>query len=67
MTIWHLWHDTFPHFLYVVSPKEKKKKRNINNDLAILPSYDIIIANSLLEFALEPIIDPQNIPNGYIE
>jgi len=24
----------------VVSPKEKKKKRNINNDLAVLPSHD---------------------------
>jgi len=24
----------------VVSPKEKKKERNINNDLAILPSHD---------------------------
>ena len=27
----------------VVSPKEKKKKRNINNDLVILPSHDNII------------------------
>jgi len=27
--------------LVVVSPrKEKKKKRNINNDLAVLPSHD---------------------------
>ena len=25
---------------YVVSPKEKKRKVNINNDLAVLPSYD---------------------------
>jgi len=25
---------------YVVSPKEKEKERNINNDLAILPSHD---------------------------
>jgi len=24
----------------VVSPKEKEKKRNINNNLAILPSHD---------------------------
>jgi len=24
----------------VVSPKEKEKKRNINNDLAVLPSHD---------------------------
>jgi len=33
-------YDTFLHFLYVVSLKEKKKKRNINNDLAVLPSHD---------------------------
>jgi len=26
---------------YIVSPKEKKSKVNINNDLAILLSYDI--------------------------
>jgi len=25
---------------YVVSPKQKKSKVNINNDLAILPSHD---------------------------
>jgi len=25
---------------YIVSPKEKKRKRNINNNLAILPSHD---------------------------
>jgi len=25
---------------YIVSPKEKEKKRNINNNLAILPSHD---------------------------
>jgi len=24
----------------VVSPKEKEKKRNINNDLVVLPSHD---------------------------
>jgi len=29
-----------PHFLCVASPREKKKKRNINNNLTILPSYD---------------------------
>jgi len=29
----------------VVSPKEKEKKRNINNDLAILPSHDIYVDN----------------------
>ena len=27
---------------YVVSPKRKKKKVNINNNLAILPSYNIL-------------------------
>jgi len=36
--------DTFLHFFLVVSPnekrKEKEKKRNINNDLAVLPSHD---------------------------
>ena len=26
----------------IVSPKEKKMKRNINNNLAILPSYNIL-------------------------
>jgi len=32
--------------LVVVSPKEKEKekKRNINNDLAVLPSHDIGLA-----------------------
>ena len=25
---------------YIVSPKEKKKKVNINNNLAVLPSHD---------------------------
>ena len=24
----------------IISPEKKKKKKNINNDLAILPSYD---------------------------
>ena len=45
--VW-LWHvilscDTFSAlFPYVVSPnkKRKEKQRNINNNLAILPSYD---------------------------
>ena len=43
--VWHvtcdsvMWH--FPILLpCVVSPKEKEKKRNINNDLAVLPSHD---------------------------
>jgi len=35
---------------YVVSPKEKEKKRKINNGLAILPSYD----NTLLSRFLVP-------------
>ena len=37
-----MWHNTFPHFLLCSKSKikEKEKKRNINNDLAILPSYD---------------------------
>ena len=43
-----LWHDTFLHFLYIVSPKEKKRKRNINNDLAVLPSHDIYLCRYLL-------------------
>jgi len=40
ITMWYLWYNTFPHFLYVVSPKEKKRKRNINNNLAVLLSHD---------------------------
>jgi len=27
----------------VVSPEKKRKKRNINNDLAVLPSHDNIL------------------------
>ena len=41
--LWHcdkvMWYFPTLH-LVVVSPKEKKKKRNIDNDLAILPSHD---------------------------
>jgi len=42
VTVWHLWHNTFLHLLLCSKSKikEKKKKRNINNNLAILPSYD---------------------------
>ena len=45
VTVWHLFCDVwhFPALLpCVVSPKEKEKekKRNISNDLAILPSHD---------------------------
>ena len=46
MWLWHLLCDTFLYFLYIVSPREKKKKRNINNDLAILPSYDTKCSSS---------------------
>jgi len=39
-----LLYNTFPYFFLVVSPnekkKEKEKKRNINSNLAILPSHD---------------------------
>ena len=51
MTMWHLWHNTFLYsLLYSESKiKEKEKKRNINNNLAILPSYD---TTSLLSFLI---------------
>ena len=43
--MWYLSYDTFPHSFLVVSSnekrKEKEKKRNINNDLAVLPSHNI--------------------------
>ena len=45
VTICHLWHDTFLHFL--CSKSKRKRKRNINNDLAILPSHDICWAGLL--------------------
>jgi len=34
--------------LVVISPirKEKEKKRNINNNLAVLPSHDILASHS---------------------
>jgi len=38
--LWHLWHDTFLHSFLCSKFKRKKKKRNINNDLAILPSHN---------------------------
>jgi len=40
VTKWHLWHDTFLHSFLYSKEKEKEKKININNDLAVLPSYD---------------------------
>ena len=40
MWLWHLWCDTFPHSLLCSKSKIKEKKRNINNDLAVLPSHD---------------------------
>jgi len=37
VTVWHLWRDTFPHFLLCSKSKikRKEKKRNIDNDLAV--------------------------------
>jgi len=37
MTVWHLWCDTFPHFLLCSKSKikEKEKKRNIDSNLAV--------------------------------
>jgi len=46
MWLWHLLCDTFLYFLCIVSPREKKKKRNINNDLAILPSHNTKCSSS---------------------
>jgi len=40
VTMWHLWYDTFLYFLYNKSKRKRKRKGNINNDLAILLSYD---------------------------
>ena len=40
MWLWHLWCDTFPHSLLCSKSKIKEKKRNINNDLAVLSSHD---------------------------
>ena len=37
--MWYLWYDTFSH--HFLCPKEKEKKRNINNDSAIFPSHNI--------------------------
>ena len=43
--VWHLSCDTFHTPSCIVSPKEKEnKKRNINNDLAILPSHNTLLA-----------------------
>jgi len=45
-------YDTFPYFFLIISPnkkrKEKEKKRNINNDLAILPSHNRSMSKKLL-------------------
>jgi len=41
MTMWHLWYDTFPHFLLCSKSKIKENENEIKwNDLAILPSHD---------------------------
>ena len=43
-SLWHCdkvtWYSPMLH-LVVISPIRKEKKRNINNDLAVLPSHDI--------------------------
>jgi len=39
-------HDIFPHFTLVIKEKkikEKKRKEILNNNLAVLPSYDMNI------------------------
>jgi len=33
-------HDTFPHSTLVIREKKRKEKEILNNDLAILLSYD---------------------------
>jgi len=49
--LWHCdkvtWYSPTLH-LVVISPirKEKEKKRNINNNLAVLPSHDILASHS---------------------
>ena len=50
VTMWHLWCDTFLHSLLCSKSKikEKEKKRNINNDLAILPSHDTLSFSLML-------------------
>jgi len=60
--MWHLshqlWHCDkvtwyFPTLHLVVVRKEKKRKRNINNDLAVLPSHDIEEAVTVLNYMLK--------------
>ena len=47
-------HDIFPHFTLVI--KEKKRKEILNNDLAVLPSYDnwLSIPNILFNSCIIP-------------
>jgi len=48
-----IWH--FPTLLpCIVSPKEKEKKRNINNNLVILPSHDILCYEHQVRLQLLP-------------
>jgi len=49
--------NTYP---CVVSPKEKEKKRNINNDLAILPSHDNQRTHNLPTAEEIAVIIPEN-------
>ena len=44
-----MWHFSIL-FSCVISPKEKEKKRNINNNLAVLLSHDKESINKLLMF-----------------
>ena len=50
VTLWHLvmWYFLMLHPC-IVSPERKEKKRNINNNLAILLSHDILLVNLDLE------------------
>ena len=52
VTMWHLWHNTFLHFLLCskskIKEKEKKINININNNLAVLPSHDTTFLLSFL-------------------
>jgi len=41
--LWSWSCDTFPHSPSLCSKSKKKKKRNINNDLAVLPSHNTYI------------------------
>jgi len=56
--------NTFPHFLCIVSPREKKKKRNINNNLAILPIHDTHALRFFLSFLQESRLSFEDMSNS---